>query len=51
MPDIVNSYGDIDRIGRQQKIVLATFNQLKSTDQILKLLDIIIAVMEKYTPT
>ncbi|MGB3925615.1 MAG: hypothetical protein GX054_01035 [Clostridiales bacterium] len=39
--------GDIDRIGRQQKIVLATFNQLKSTDQILKLPRYYTAVMEK----
>ncbi|NLN41759.1 MAG: hypothetical protein GX160_07235 [Clostridiales bacterium] len=38
---------DIDRVGRQQKIVLAIFNQLKSTDQILKLPRYYTAVMER----
>lgn len=39
--------GDIDRVGRQQKIVLAIFNQLKSTNQILKLPRYYTAVMER----
>ena len=39
--------GDIDRIDRQQRIVLATFKQLKSTDQLLKFPRYYTAVMEK----
>lgn len=39
--------GDIDRIERQQKIVMAIFNELKSTDQILKLPRYYTTVMER----
>ena len=39
--------GDIDRVNRQQKLVLAIFDQLKSTDQLLKLPRYYTAVMEK----
>ncbi|HHZ13283.1 MAG: LCP family protein [Caldicoprobacterales bacterium] len=39
--------GDIDRIDRQQKIVLAIFKELKSTKQILKLPQYYTTVMER----
>lgn len=39
--------GDIDRIGRQQKIVLAVFDQLKSTKQITKIPQFYSAIMDK----
>jgi len=39
--------GDIDRIGRQQKIVLAVFDQLKSTKQIAKVPQFYSAIMDK----
>lgn len=39
--------GDIDRIGRQQKIVLAVFDQLKSTKQIAKIPQFYSAIMDK----
>ncbi|HZJ57258.1 MAG TPA: LCP family protein [Clostridia bacterium] len=39
--------GDIDRIDRQQKIVLAIFKELKSTKQLLKLPQYYTTVMER----
>lgn len=39
--------GDIDRIDRQQRVVLAIFDQLKSTKQISKIPEIYSAVMDK----
>jgi len=41
------SRGDIDRIGRQQKIVLAVFDQLKSTKQITKIPQFYSAISER----
>ena len=39
--------GDIDRVDRQQRIVLAIFNELKSTKQLLKLPQYYTTVMER----
>ncbi len=39
--------GDIDRVDRQQKIVIAIFNQLKSTKQLLKIPQFYTTVMER----
>lgn len=39
--------GDLDRVNRQQRLVLAIFNQLKSTEQLLKFPRYYTAVMER----